>query len=194
MTKESSGPKMQESEFIPKSDLLKWFCGLASIVNSNANLLIHSPLYTSENSLVVKDFNDLQGRYKGAYTIWPMNFEGNIIDNINKDLPSDRRTFRYIFIEGVLEHIQNHMVGALLIRKLISMLDKSTSSYIMLHTLSTKHVDVVSHELPQLCMHGIDNNEITAFMAYARLNSILMNRTDILKDYEDSFIILSDGQ
>lgn len=209
--KETKKTKQSDTKIEVKSELLKWFDDTIGLSHGNYNLLLHSPMYNPDNSDLVSDFNNLHVPYGAAYTSISVDLTNDVLNNIQKcadNFPRGASPFKNIFVEGILEHLPNNMMRALVVKSLVSMLTRSTKGYIILHTLSNDHIKdmigpfnlqsqdngyVVNINNNNLPFNGIENDESNAIIAFARIQSITISKDNIFKNFKDSCTLINNG-
>jgi len=163
-------------------------------------MLYHSPMYTTHNNALLKDFSMLSAL---GYSMIVVPASSHIVH----DPYEGQRSYTMIFVDGVLEHISGIMAQALFLKKVMSKLNPEKRSYLILHTKTRNRVAkeakrnnypkdgtgylVTFPDRKQARIEGIDDDEVKALIAYGRLRSIL--KTDTLSKVKGSHIILWNG-
>jgi len=192
-----SKKKQRELKNNFRSDLMTWITDNISPRPAGRQMLYHSPMYTTHNNALLKDFSMLSALGCSMLAV-PAS------SHIVYDPYEGQRSYAVIFVDGVLEHISGIMAQALFLKKMMSKLNPEKRSYLILHTKTKDRVAkeaqrnnypkdgagylVTFPDRKQARIEGIDDDEVKALIAYGRLRSIL--KTDTLSKIKGSHIIL----
>jgi len=195
-----SKKKQRELKTNFKSDLMTWITNNIVPKPTGRQMLYHSPMYTTHNNALLKDFSMLSAL---GYSMLATPASSYIV----YDPYEGQRAYTMIFVDGVLEHIPGIMAQALFLKKIMSKLNSEKRSYLILHTKTRNRVDkeakrnnypkdgagylVTFPDRKQARIEGIDDDEVKALIAYGRLRSIF--KTDTLSKVKGSHIILWNG-
>jgi hypothetical protein len=188
----------KKNEF--KSEIMSWAVKELGLDSGNITLLFHSPMHTTRNSMLLKDFNLLADI---GYTVRSIpTRDHRVYDPFDSPGLISR-----VFVDGVLEHMPGIMSQALFLKKLMTLLYRDRSSYLILHTKTRKqiHEEAKRNNYPkdergylvtlpggmQSRIEGINDDEVKALIAYGRIGSIW--KSDTLSKVNGSHIILWNG-
>lgn len=187
------------------SEILKWYSNEIGFNLAEYYLLVHSPMYNNKNSKLVRDFDTLYNDHRLMFFRTPI--EHSLTYTLN-NFPGAGLHYKAIFVDSVLEHMQGHMARALALKKLMYQLyEDRISTFLILHTLSKNSVEHIANKykllsdggkytIPRkdgtkMSVEGIDTDEATALVTYARINSIVKVNYKLFKRSNDGCIIIN---